>query len=82
MPKRIAVTKLNASTMDILNTRRVQYPVTIQYEDLRMASLDMQGVQDLIARIVDAAYTAWKQKYRDRFFGTVVDDDDKLKDEP
>ena len=25
---------------------------------------------------------AWKQKYRDRFFGTVGDDDDKLKDEP
>lgn len=25
---------------------------------------------------------AWKQKYRDRFFRTVVDEDDKLKDEP
>lgn len=25
---------------------------------------------------------AWKQKYRDRFFGAVVDEDDKLKDEP
>ena len=37
---------------------RVQYPVTIQDEDLRMAFLDMQGVQDLIARIVDAVYTA------------------------
>ena len=25
---------------------------------------------------------AWKQKYRDRFFGAVVDEDEKLKDEP
>ena len=25
---------------------------------------------------------AWKQKYRDRFFGAVVDEDKKLKDEP
>lgn len=37
---------------------RVQYPVTIQDEDLRMAFLSMEGVQDLIARIVDAVYTA------------------------
>ncbi len=37
---------------------RVQYPVTIQDEDLRMAFLSMDGVQDLIARIVDAVYTA------------------------
>ena len=37
---------------------RVQYPVTIQDEDLRTAFLTMDGVQDLIARIVDAVYTA------------------------
>lgn len=37
---------------------RVQYPVTIQDEDLRMAFLSIDGVQDLIARIVDAVYTA------------------------
>ena len=35
---------------------RVQYPVTIQDEDLRTAFLSMDGVQDLIARIVDAVY--------------------------
>ena len=37
---------------------RVQYPVTIQDEDLRMAFLSTNGVQDLIAKIVDAVYTA------------------------
>ena len=37
---------------------RVQYPVTIQDEDLRTAFLSIDGVQDLIARIVDAVYTA------------------------
>jgi len=37
---------------------RVQYPVTIQDEDLRMAFTSMNGVQDLIARIVDSVYTA------------------------
>ena len=37
---------------------RVQYPVTIQDEDLKTAFLSMEGVQDLIARIVDAVYTA------------------------
>lgn len=37
---------------------RVQYPVTIQDQDLRTAFLSMDGVQDLIARIVDAIYTA------------------------
>lgn len=36
----------------------VQYPVTIQDEDLRTAFMSMSGVQDLIARIVDAVYTA------------------------
>ena len=37
---------------------RVQYPITIQDEDLRMAFTSVNGVQDLIARIVDSVYTA------------------------
>lgn len=37
---------------------RVIYPVTIQDEDLRLAFLSIDGVQDLIARIVDSVYTA------------------------
>lgn len=45
------------SAMHIMNWR-VQYPITIQEEDLRMAFLSMQGVQDMIARIVDSIYTS------------------------
>lgn len=37
---------------------RVQYPVTIQDDDLRMAFMSIDGVQDLIAKIVDSVYTA------------------------
>lgn len=37
---------------------RVQYPITIQDEDLRMAFLNAAGVQDLIAKIIDAIMTA------------------------
>lgn len=37
---------------------RVYYPVTIQNDDLRTAFLSMSGVQDMIARIVDAVYTS------------------------
>jgi len=37
---------------------RVMYPVTIQDEDLRMAFLSMEGVQNLIAKITDSVYTA------------------------
>ena len=37
---------------------RVEYPVTIQNNDLKMAFLSESGVQDLIARIVDSIYTA------------------------
>ena len=37
---------------------RVQYPITIQDEDLRMAFSSANGVQDLIAKIVDSVYTA------------------------
>lgn len=34
----------------------VQYPITITETDLRKAFLSMEGVQDLIARIVDSIY--------------------------
>lgn len=37
---------------------RVQYPVTIQDEDLRTAFTNEGGVQDLIAKIVNSVYTA------------------------
>lgn len=37
---------------------KVQYPVTIQDQDLRQAFLSMEGVQDLIARITDSVYQA------------------------
>lgn len=37
---------------------RVMYPVTIQDEDLRQAFLSVDGVTDLIAKIVDSVYTA------------------------
>lgn len=36
---------------------RVEYPITIQNNDLKTAFLSENGVQDLIARIVDAIYT-------------------------
>lgn len=45
------------SAFHVMNWR-VMYPVTIQDEDLRMAFLSLDGVQDLIARIVDSIYTA------------------------
>lgn len=45
------------SAFHIMNWR-VQYPVTIQDEDLRMAFTSINGVQDLIAKIVDSVYTA------------------------
>lgn len=35
---------------------RVQYPVTIQDQDLRQAFTSVEGVQDLIAKIVDSIY--------------------------
>lgn len=37
---------------------RVQYPVTVQDEDLKQAFLTMDGVQNLIAKIVDSVYRA------------------------
>lgn len=45
------------AAMHIMNYR-VQYPVTIQNEDLRMAFTSIGGVEDLIAKIVDSIYTA------------------------
>ena len=45
------------SAFHVMNWQ-VQYPVTIQDEDLRTAFLSIDGVQDLIARIVDAVYIA------------------------
>lgn len=45
------------SAFHVMNWR-VMYPVTIQDEDLRQAFLNIEGVQKLIAKIVDAVYTA------------------------
>ena len=36
---------------------RVMYPVTVQDEDLKQAFLSLEGVQNLIAKIVDSVYT-------------------------
>lgn len=45
------------SVFHVMNYR-VMYPITIQDMDLQRAFLSMDGVQDLIARIVDSIYTA------------------------
>ena len=45
------------SAFHVMNWR-VMYPVTIQDEDLRQAFLSIEGVQNLIAKIEDAVYTA------------------------
>lgn len=45
------------SAFHVMNWR-VQYPVTIQDEDLKRAFTSINGVQDLIAKIVDSVYTA------------------------
>ena len=45
------------SAFHVMNWR-VLYPVTIQDEDLRQAFLSIEGVQNLIAKIVDGVYTA------------------------
>lgn len=37
---------------------RAQYPITIQDNELRMAFQSANGVQELIAKIIDAVYTA------------------------
>lgn len=45
------------SAFHVMNWR-VMYPVTIQDEDLKQAFLSIEGVQNLIAKIVDSVYTA------------------------
>lgn len=45
------------SAFHVMNWR-VMYPVTIQDEDLRQAFLSIEGVQNIIGKIVDAVYTA------------------------
>ena len=45
------------SAFHVMNWR-VMYPVTIQDEDLRQAFLSVDGVQNLIGKIVDSVYTA------------------------
>ena len=45
------------SAFHVMNWR-VMYPVTIQDEDLKLAFLSIDGVQNLISKIVDAVYTA------------------------
>lgn len=45
------------SAFHVMNWR-VMYPLTIQDEDLRMAFVGMDGVQNLIAKAVDSIYTA------------------------
>lgn len=39
---------------------RVLYPITIEEEQLRQAFLSINGVQDMIARVVDSIYTAYQ----------------------
>ena len=45
------------SAFHVMNWR-VMYPVTIQDEDLRQAFFSIEGVQNLIAKIIDGVYTA------------------------
>ena len=45
------------SAFHVMNWR-VMYPVTIQDEDLKQAFMSIDGVQNLIAKIVDSVYTA------------------------
>lgn len=45
------------SAFHVMNWR-VMYPVTIQDEDLKQAFLSLDGVQNLIAKIVESVYTA------------------------
>lgn len=45
------------SAFHVLNFK-IQYPITIQNEDLRQAFLSFSGVEDLIAKIIDSVYRA------------------------
>lgn len=62
-PEKAAARELKRTLPDVRSAFHVinwsaQYPVTIQDEDLKQAFLSIDGVQDLIARIVDSVYTA------------------------
>lgn len=45
------------STFHVMNWRTI-YPITIQDEDVKLAFLSAEGVQNFIAKIVDSVYTA------------------------
>lgn len=47
------------SAFHVMNWR-VLYPVTIQESDLKLAFLSMEGMQNLIGKIVDSVYTAYE----------------------
>ena len=62
-PEKAAARELKRTMPDVKSAFhamnwRVMYPVTIQDEDLKLAFRSAEGVQDLIARIVDSVYTA------------------------
>lgn len=62
-PEKAPARELKRTIPDVLSTFhimnwRTMYPVTIQNEDLKMAFLSVDGVRDLIAKIVDQVYTA------------------------
>lgn len=62
-PEKAEVRELRRSLPDVRSAFHimnwsVQYPVTVTETDLRKAFLSMDGVQDLIARIVDSVYKA------------------------
>lgn len=47
------------SAFHVMNWRAL-YPVTIQESDLKLAFLSMEGMQNLIGKIVDSVYTAYE----------------------
>ena len=62
-PEKGAARELKRSLPDVrsafhIMNWRVMYPVTIQDEDLRMAFLSIDGVTDLISKIIEAVYTS------------------------
>lgn len=62
-PEKASARELKRTLPDVRNAFhtmnwRVIYPVTIQDEDLKQAFLSIDGVTDLIAKIVDSVYTA------------------------
>ena len=62
-PEKAAARELKRSLPDVRTAFhainwRVQYPITVQNEDLRMAFLSESGVTDLVAKIVNSVYQA------------------------